>query len=284
MQGFSGQVAGHGSLFNGEKKGTLLKVFDSREFLFYYNVYKTKNLFQDITCTFHGLLEMKNGTPREIDPDIVAESYRCYWDKPAVRVPDMFIVIDNLTEGMTRPCMMDVKLGRREHDLWTGDTKREYLTKKCMESTSHEYSIRYCGRIVWEHDDTHKNEYKQIKSSKLEGRTTDIKIVEKNIVSFFDYAGDKKEETVKAAIENLKVMRKVFEEQNLYMIYSSSVLFVYDAANPGLCRVKLIDFAHAVDKILITDSDEKGVDRDLVDGVAILTSILEKSVGKSDDC
>lgn len=281
MQGFDGQVAGHGSLFNGTQKGTLLKVFDSREFLFYYNTAKTDNPFKGITCTFHGLVELKDDALENADIDAVAKSYSSYWDKPAVRVPNMFIVIDDLTAGMTKPCMMDVKLGRREHDPWTNDKKREYLMSKCIESTSDKYALRYCGKIVWELvDNTNSNvqEYRQVKSSKLEGRTTDIEVVSRDITGFFDFARDKKKETMAKMVEGLKAMKHAFQEQDLYIIYSSSVLFVYDAVDPTKCAVKLIDLAHAVDKTLITDSNEKGVDKDLIDGVTNLINILEKGM------
>ena len=70
--------------------------------------------------------------------------------------------------------------------------------------------------------------------------------------------------------KKLKELLKWFKEQKMFKFYSSSVLLLYDAADPKpKCLVKVVDFAHTM------QSKDDTVDENFRDGLASLISFID---------
>jgi len=63
--------------------------------------------------------------------------------------PDLeFILLENLVHSYKRPCMMDLKMGRRQYGEDSDDAKRKLLESRCATTTSATLGFRICGSKV----------------------------------------------------------------------------------------------------------------------------------------
>lgn len=163
------------------------------------------------------------------------------------------IVLENLTFGYAKPCVMDVKLGRRLYDDGASAEKRRRMQTVSRTTTSGSLGFRVCGMRV--HTATGVVEY-----GKEYGRALTPASIGGALKDYF--AGCDDVQVVEAMIEDLAQIEGVLETTDVEM-YSASLLFLYDA-EPGaqvssgasesestdsgemdICRVRLIDFARS---------------------------------------
>jgi inositol-hexakisphosphate kinase len=81
-------------------------------------------------------------SPRPVNPT----QARTHPDK---RV-EFFLLLEDLTAGMKRPCIMDLKMGTRQYGVDANEKKQRSQRQKCAETTSHELGVRVCGLQVWD--------------------------------------------------------------------------------------------------------------------------------------
>jgi len=80
--------------------------------------------------------------PRPLNP----KEARTQWGK----LYHYFIVMEDLTCGMKKPCMMDLKMGTRQYSTAANEKKQKSQRGKSANSTSKKLGVRICGMQVWD--------------------------------------------------------------------------------------------------------------------------------------
>jgi len=234
---FDQQMGGHEGTFHKVDEHKIMKHGGKDETAFYEEIHLYPTL-QSFAPSFHGI--------KEVD------------DKK-------YIVIEDLTHGFKKPCILDVKIGRQSYGEDASPEKKASMEAKDKKSTTWTLGARITAMKVYQ---TETGDY--IKKGKAEGKDVTTENFRAALSEYFHNGKELRKELIPKFLEKIYKIKEWIESQSELRLYSSSILFVYDGEGDNdNVVIRIIDFAH-VFKIA-----DQGKDEGYIFGVNNLISHLE---------
>ncbi|ESL06578.1 inositol polyphosphate kinase-like protein [Trypanosoma rangeli SC58] len=154
--------------------------------------------------------------------------------------PRQMIVLEDLCNGFVHPCILDIKMGRRQYGMNPSEAKLRSKVRKAALSTSMQHGVRLAGMKQW-CPDTQQYETQ----SKIAGRNMTLEELRETILRFTQYSKRLRHNFRKQVLW----LQLAFTQQDVFRFFTSSLLFVYDADRPLLSsRIVMVDFAFTYER------------------------------------